>query len=459
MCCHVRLVGSQAARHYAHSACVLVGVAASYIVGLAGLAIVASVVAPPQPRYVPETSWVELHVVESAEITVPIAIVFLFAMAASVIIDKLRGRRSDLCLYPLRQRVGAIVGHARPRAVLVMGFAIIAGYVVIACIAPRLFGAICQGVFWPADVVLLGLLGSWAAVWLAEALVPPVRTSAVAALILLASSLSLGCCAALRPSLLIVQSLPARSISDVVYLVACAVETRNVPSVPRFATETRETEHFIYHYAKGDTPLIASLEAQEQHYAFVKTIFGIELPPKMNFMKYPDFKTFAEVWPGDGGRGGRDCIQSTFWFHPHEAVHSYLLTRNTFLAEGIAEAFGTTFFQGWCDFRDSPVPTDVQSLRKAMDHMLGQSSEARGISCNFLRWLYLRYGSEKLLALLRDAYLEGSRTRAVMTRVYGMPFEDLAARWQRDQQWLNEQLPPEGFFLYPPWDKEVRADD
>lgn len=438
-------------------------VASGYLVGLAGLAILAASIVPLRSRHVPETSWAELRLVESADITGPVAIAAIFAMVVSIVIDKLGRRGADLRFYPVRRRVGTVLRNARSRVVLSAGGAILVVYPVTALVTPRFFGAIASGPFWPGDVVLVSLLWAWAIVWLAETVVPPVRTPAVVALVVGAASLFLGCCPSARPPLARQSpdgtALPVRSVSDLIHEIGCAIASRNVCHVPPWATETEETEHFIYHHAKDDSPIAASLDAQERHHAFFKKVFGTDLPQKIRYVKYPDRNSFADAWPDAGGIGGRGYIHSGFWFHPHEAVHSYLRSRNLFLHEGIAEAFGTQFYYCWGDIGDHPIEADEASLRDAMDRLLGRNETERRIAGNFVRWLYQRYGSKKLVATLREAYLEGSRTRDVLARIYGISFTDLASRWEQDQQWLREQPPPAGFFSYPPWDKEIGGSD
>ena len=428
-----------------------------YLVGLAGLAILAAAVAPPGSRDVPETSWTELHLVESAEITGPIAAAVILGMIASVVIDKLRRRDADLRFYPLWRRVGGVIRNGRSRAVVAVGSAVLASYLVAAFTAPRFFDAISGGRFWPADIVLVSLLWIWASVWLAETVAPPVRTPVAAALVVGASSLFLGCCPSARPVLAKQYSngttLPIRSASDLLHEIGCLIEIecRNVCDVPSWATETQETEHFIYHYEEGDNPIIASLEAQEQHYAFFKKTFGVDLPRKIHYVKYPDraYKSMA----------ARGYVHSRRWFDPHEAVHSYLIPRNYFLREGIAHAFGGTFELPWDDYTYKPVKVDEQRLHEAMDRLLDVPDEDRDMARNLVLWLYYRYGPEKLVTILRQSYCEGSRTRDVMARVCGVSFSDLAAQWQRDQEWLHCQPAPAGFFTYSGWDERAASTD
>lgn len=427
-----------------------------YLVGIAGLAILAGFIDPRDVRYAPETSWAEVHLVRSADIIVAIAIATLSGMIVSVVIDKLRRRPADLRFYPVRRRALACVRNVWPRRVLVAGLVVLLGVLVIASVHPRPPGS-------SSEVVILSMLWIWFAVWLSETLVPPRRPTAVAALALGLSVLLLGCCPSVRPmpggQSADGTALPVRSVSDLIHMVGYAIDSRIVEQIPQWATETTETRHFVYHYSKGDHPIAASLDAQERHYAFFKKVFGVDLPQKINFVKYPDRNSFAEAWPGAGGIGGRGHVHSRHWFHPHEAVHCYLRSRSLFLHEGIAEAFGTTFYYFWGDIAEQPIEVDQASLRKTMDKCLGLDETDRRIAGNFVRWLYHRYGPAKLVAVLHEAYVEGGRTRDVLVRIYGMSFTKLVSRWQQDQQWLREQPPPEGFFAHPPWDKEVKGSD
>ncbi len=230
-------------------------------------------------------------------------------------------------------------------------------------------------------------------------------------------------------------------------------ETGKLTRIPSWATETIETEHFVYHYAKADVPVEASLEAQEQHYQWIKQVFSIDLPARIHFVKYPKNVPL----PGDvGGLGGKGYVVSHSWFHPHEAVHNYIICRNPFLNEGVAEAFGTTFFYGWENDWSDPIPMmNVTNLKAAMNRWLKVTQQDRLIGCSFIRWLYHRYGAAKLLKMLQQAHFDGRKNFAVISEVYGLPFDDMARRWQEDQKWLSKQPPPEGFFVYAPWDKEV----
>ena len=137
--------------------------------------------------------------------------------------------------------------------------------------------------------------------------------------------------------------------------------------------------------------------------------------------------------------------------------HNYIESRNSFLNEGFAEAFGTTFYYFWGDISDQAHEMNIQSLYEGMNRFLDVTDADRRIACNFVRWLFHRYGPERMVTALREAYVEGGRTRDVIARVYDVPFGDLAAQWQRDQEWLSAQQPPQGFFAYPVWDRELRA--
>jgi hypothetical protein len=287
--------------------------------------------------------------------------------------------------------------------------------------------------------------------------VRPVRTPLLAALIFFVLSLLIGFHPALRPSggtqPAAHRALEVRSVSDLIFLLGYEAEIKftSIDRIPRWATETAQTEHFVYYHAKGDNPIQASLEAQERHYQFFQQVLGIEMPQQLHFVKYPDRSGFA------GGLGGRGYIHSKWWFHPHEAVHTFLPSRNRFLHEGVAEAFGTTFYQFWGDFFIPKAEMNVQRLYEATDRLLSVTDTDRRVACSFVRWLFHRHGPEKLVTALREAYPGGSRTRDVIARVYGVPFGDLAAQWQRDQQWLSTQPPPKGFFLHPPWEREARV--
>jgi len=413
----------------------------------------------PHPRHAPETSWAELRLVESVEITGPVAAVAFLAMVVSVAIDKMRGSRADLRFYPLHHRIRAVLRSAKARIVLFAGFLIIFGYLTIAFAAPWLLGPIPKGPFWPSERILLCLVLTWVTIWLAETLVRPVRTPMVAAIIFGVASLILGCSSAMRPSVAMQpadgSAMAVRSVSDLIYLLGYEIESKamNVRRISPWATETTETEHFIYHHAKGDNPVHGSLEAQERHYEFCKRILCIEMPQQIHYVKYTH-EAFADSFaPGTGGVGGGGYVHSRFWFHPHEAVHNYLRSRNVFLHEGIAEAFGTSFYHFWGDVSESDHEMSIPALYEGMDRILGVSQEDRVVASNFVRWLFHRYGPKKLVTVLREAYVEGSRTRDVIARVYDMPFSDLAAQWQRDATWLREQPPPQGFFTYPPWEK------
>ena len=163
------------------------------------------------------------------------------------------------------------------------------------------------------------------------------------------------------------------------------------------------------------------------------------------------------LWPTESTVVCLAWAWGAMWFHPHEAVHSYQRSRNLFLHEGLAEAFGTSFFYSWSDACDGGPEMTIHALHEGMDRVAGLGRSDRVVAGNFIRWLFHRHGPSKMVAAAREAYLEGSRTRAVLARVYGMPFEDLAAQWQRDQEWLGDQEPPAGFFVKPPWDARAPA--
>ncbi len=432
----------------------------SYLVGLAGLAIFTAFIDSRHPRYAPETSWAELHLVESLEITGPLAAVAFFAMVVSVAIDKMRGNRADLRFYPLPRRIRAAPRSAPARIVFVVGFLVIVGYLTITFTAPWILGPIAKGLFWPAERILLCLVWTWITIWLAETVVRPVRTPMVAAIILGVASLMLGCSPAMRPSVVRQaadsSTTTLRSVSDLVHILVCEFASGNIKRLPTWATESTETGHFVYHHAKYDNPILSSLEAQERHYEFFQQQFNIELPRQIHYVKYPNRQMFVDsVSPGTGGMVIKGYVHSQWWFHPHETAHTFLRSRNSFLNEGFAEAFGTSFYYFWGDISDSPPKMNIQNLYEGMGRVFSVTEADRRVASNFIRWLFHRYGPEKIVTALREAYVEGGRTRDVFGRIYGVPFDDLAAQWQRDQEWLREQPPPEGFFAYPPWDKEV----
>lgn len=440
---------------------VCLGVTALFSAGLVVGAMCAALVTSTHPRYAPETSWTELRFVESLEIVGLLTIAAFVAMMVSVAIDKVRGCRVDLHFYPVPHRIRAIPRSALPRAVLAVGFSVIVGYLIITITAPWLLGPIPNGIFWPAERVLFCLVWTWITIWLAETVVRPIRTPMAAAVIFAVASLMLGCNPSMRPSVAMQPAdgsiMAVRSVSDLIYLLGYEFESKDLKRIPPWATHTTETEHFIYHHAKGDNPVRGSLEAQERHYRFIKHLFHIELPRQIHYVKYPDRDTFMDSFsPGTGGMGVEGYVHSQWWFHPHEAVHTCLRSRNSFLNEGFAEAFGTTFYYFWGDISDQTPDMDVHRLYEGMGRLFSVTGADRYIACNFIRWLFHRYGPEKLVTVLREAYVEGGRTRDVIARIYGVPFSDLAAQWQRDQEWLSEQQPPEGFFAYPPWDREVR---
>jgi len=446
-------------RHRLRAVSTFVGMAALYVVGLAALAILAAVIHSPPARYAPETSWAELHLVQSLGITAPLAGIAVLGMLVSVVVDKIAGNRADLRFYPLRNRMRSLLRSVPARSVLVGGVLIIVGYLTVTFTVPSVLGPIAKGWFWPAERILMCLVLAWITIWLAETVVRPVRTPLVAAILLGAASLVVGCSPTVRPSITteptIGSDLPIRGLTDLIHLVGYKIESKPLQCVPPWATETIKTEHFVYHYGPGDEPLLASLEAQERHYEFCKSVLCIDMPQQIHFVKYTPERFADSFAPGCGGIGAGGYVHSRFWFHPHEALHNYLRSRKLFLHEGIAEAFGTSFYYFWGDVCDKDFETSIPALYEGMDRVLGVSQDDRVVASNFVRWLFHRYGPKKLVTVLREAYLEGSRTRDVIARVCGMPFGDVAAQWQRDQKWLSEQQPPEGFFVYPPWDKEV----
>lgn len=460
---------SYAAGHCLREVFAFLGVGALYFAVLVGAAMFAGMVDSPHPRYAPETSWAELRFAESLEIVGLLTIAVFVAMALSVAMDKVRGCRVDLRFYPVPRRIRAILRSALPRTVLAAGLLAVVGYLVTTLTAPWLVGRPPYGSFWPAERVLLSLVLTWNTIWLAETVVRPIRTPMLAAIIFSVVSLLIGFIPVMRPSVALQRAdrtaMEIRSVSDLIYALGWEIEARRIglDRVPSWATETTETEHFIYHHAKGDVPFHDSLEAQERHYRFFKNVFHITLPQKIHYVKYP-YPNNGEIREGPlasraGALGGKGWIHARRWFNAHEAVHCYLRSRNMFLYEGIAEAFGSSFSFLWGDERRDPLEMSIQNLRAGMNRLLGSSisNVDRGVGQNFTWWLFYRHGPEKLVAALREAYVESGRTRDVFARVYGVPFNDLAGEWQHDQKWLSERPPFEGFFTYAPWDREVRA--
>lgn len=433
------------------------GVAGLYFAGLIAAALFAGSVHSSHPRHAPETSWAELRLVESLEIVGLLTIAAVVAMAVSIAMDKVRGCHVDLRFYPVPRRIRTILRSPLPRTVLAVGFLAIVGYLITAFATPWLLGPISNGPFRAAERILLSLAWTWATIWLAETLVHPVRAAILAAIIFSVATLLVGCCPRMRPSVSMrsanADNMMVRSVSDLIFSLASEFEFGYINHIPPWATETTETKHFVYHHANGDSPVRASLHAQERHYEFFKQVFSIKLPQQIHYVKYPDRETIVGAFSPAGG----GYIHSRWWFHPHEAVHNYLRSRNSFLHEGLAEAFGTTFYYIWGDFSDHTPEMGIQGLYEGMDRLFGVTEADRRISCNFIRWLYHRHGPERMVTALREAYVEGNKTRNVFTRVYDVPFADLATQWQRDQEWLSAQQPPEGFFAYPPWDREGRA--
>jgi len=437
-------------------------VPALYFGGLVAAAMFASLIGSPYPRHAPETSWAELLFVESLEIVALLTIAVFIAMVVSGALHKLRGFRGDLRFYPVPRRIRASFHSALPRTVLAVGLLTILGYLATRFTAPWLLGHRRYGPFRPAECIFICLVWTWSTLWLAETLVRPTRPAILAAMVFSISSLLIGLAPRMLPSAARgsanASSMTVRSVSDLIYLLGSEIEFRrmNVRRIAGWAAKTTETEHFIYFHSESDLPIPASLEAQERHYKFCNRIFP-DMPQQIRFVKYTDEAWRDSFYPKVGGVGGRGYVHSRFWFHPHEAVHSYQMSRNLFLHEGVAEAFGTSFFYFWGDVCDSDFEMSIHDLYDGMDRVFGLTRTDRVVACNFVRWLFHRHGPAKMVTALREAYLEGSRTRAVFARVYGVPFEDLAVQWQRDQEWLSVQEPPDGFFADPPWGREVPA--
>jgi len=223
--------------------------------------------------------------------------------------------------------------------------------------------------------------------------------------------------------------------------------SREKRELPAWATQKHKTEHFIYYFSEQDKPNLKSLEAQEKHYEFFKKTFQIEVPQQISYIKSPI--------KGSGGFVRRGYINSQWWFHPHEAVHFYLTSRNKFLREGIAEAFGTTFYQG---FRDFGKKTEINSekLISAIENFAKNEGESRYLANNFVRWLYFKEGSAKLVSLFRKSTSDLKGTEKVFLDVYKRNLQTLAEQWINEQEWLSKQQPPEGFFIYKPWTEEKK---
>ncbi len=451
-----------AAGHCLRRLSAFLAVPALYFGGLVAAAMFASLVYSPYPRHAPETSWAELRFVESLEIVGLLTIAVFIAMVVGGALNKMRGCRGDLRFYPVPHRIRASFRSGLPRTVLAVELLTILGYLAARFTAPRLLGHRQYGPFWPAECIFICLVWTWSAMWLAETLVRPSRPAILAAMIFSISSLLIGLAPRMLPSTAMgsanASTMTVRSVSDLIYLLGSKIEHRrmNVRRIPRWAARTTETEHFIYFHSKGDQPDPASLEAHERHYEFCDRIFP-DMPQQILFVKHTNEAWRDSYSPNVGGLGGMGYVHSRFWFHPHEAVHSYQRSRNLFLHEGIAEAFGTSFYYFWGDVCDKDFEMSIHDLYDGMDRVLGRSRTDRVVACNFVRWLFHRHGPAKMVIALREAYVEGSRTRAVLARVYGVPFEDFAAQWQRDQEWLRVQKPPEGFFAEPPWDREAPA--
>jgi len=219
-----------------------------------------------------------------------------------------------------------------------------------------------------------------------------------------------------------------------------------------WASQCRFTPHFVYLFSSKDQPVQALLDAQEAHYRFCAMVLGCEMPSRVYYLKYPD----PEAWRAAGNQGGgfyvgtENCIHSRHWFQPHEAVHAYLSSGNRFLSEGIADAFGTTFYWGWGDVGE-PEP-------HTKDALLQQFFREKGIGLggNFARWVFYRFGAKKLVQLAEEASGR-KQTRKAVEHIFSKSLPDLASQWEHDQEWLKQQKAPDGFFVRPPWKAESRA--
>lgn len=213
-------------------------------------------------------------------------------------------------------------------------------------------------------------------------------------------------------------------------------------AVPSWATAVTRTEHFVYHHAPSDLPDPDALRAMEAHYAFIEATFGVSLPRGVRYVKYPSLFAFMYAHPGFRGWATPGCIESPYWFHPHEGVHTVIWPECELLREGIAEAFGTPVEDGWsrapeCDaIRYESIAAGLACFRNLH----------RPLARHLVRWLYCRYGKDKLLQLLSVRTARPREVEAAFKSCYGRDLRALVEQCRADYDWLRAQPPPEGFF-------------
>lgn len=215
-------------------------------------------------------------------------------------------------------------------------------------------------------------------------------------------------------------------------------------------TSKIETDHFVFHFAPGDT---VDPERQEAHYRWATARLGIGLPQKLEFFKYRD-RAHIQRLTGRNANGWAApetyAVHSILPYNPHEAVHVYssLVGRpSDFFNEGIAVALSTDPMTGDYEPTYDGV-TPVHSWARdqlRMDALLPladvvSTSDFRSIdewtgyqeAGSFLQFLDQRYGFDLLLSYFAHGGRNDSREsiRADFLATYGFSLEEGDRRWR-----------------------------
>jgi hypothetical protein len=220
------------------------------------------------------------------------------------------------------------------------------------------------------------------------------------------------------------------------------------PSAP--LTEQLVTEHFVFHFAAGDS---VNPEWQEAYHAWAIAELGVT-PPRITYNKYKDRTQLAALTGHGPTNGYADSAVNavyTIWpYDAHEVVHIYSGPWGSpaaLFVEGLAVAYTTNppagdFVAKW---NGTPVHTAARQLRAAGTLIpiasIAETAAFRarndGItypeSGSFVRFLIDTGGIAQMRRLYGQMSTGASlaAVRSAFEQVYGYSLDEAEARWLR----------------------------
>jgi len=208
-----------------------------------------------------------------------------------------------------------------------------------------------------------------------------------------------------------------------------------VESVPPPPWNEKKAGRYVYRWLPGDAVPDSSIRFNQESYRRVSEFLGVQGPPQILYVKYPDLATIEEFTGFQGNAFNQgDEIHSLWPNDRHEIAH--VLARDwgappSLLAEGMAVHLSG----GWQNQPVSRYARTVLESNKA--YPLGEILETvafrnrdslvtYALAGALTEWILERYGKEKLRTLygaLKDA-ATAEENRKAFSSVLGIDLEE-----------------------------------